>query len=85
MGLTLNSNNLPDIGGYEMKKDSKKISFGDWSAEYLFSAKNILIKKINKDDLVMTREEFIKTFGNKNDEKNGRYSWSGSCIPKYGI
>lgn len=28
MNLSLNSNNAPDIGGYEMKKDSKKITFG---------------------------------------------------------
>jgi hypothetical protein len=33
----------------------------------------------------MTREEFIKYFGNKNEEKNHRYSWSGTCVPKYGI
>ena len=49
MNLTPNSNNAPDIGGYEMKKDSKKISFGDWSAEYLFSQKKNLIKNINNE------------------------------------
>jgi hypothetical protein len=32
----------------------------------------------------MTRNEFIEYFGNCNNNKNGRYSWSGKCIPKYG-
>ena len=30
----------------------------------------------------MTRDQFIKIFGNLNKLKN-RYSWSGSCVPKY--
>lgn len=84
MHLSLNSNNAPDIGGYEMKKDSKKISFGDWSAEYLFSAKRKLLEKINGNDIKINRDEFIKNFGNLNEDNVNRYSWSGSCIPKYG-
>lgn len=32
IGIKINNNNLPDLFGYEMKKDSNKISFGDWSA-----------------------------------------------------
>jgi len=31
----------------------------------------------------LSKEQFIKHFGNKNEEKD-RYSWSGSCVPKYG-
>jgi hypothetical protein len=85
MNIKPNSCNTPDLGGYEMKKDSKKISFGDWSAEeYLFSPKRDLLKKINKEDFELTKEEFIKTFGNKTKNKENRYSWSGSCVPKYG-
>lgn len=84
MNLSLNSNNMPDIGGYEMKKNSKKISFGDWSAtEYLFSSKTKFLDDFNKEKITMTREEFIKYFGNKNEEKDNRYSWSGACVPKY--
>lgn len=83
MSLKLNSNNAPDIGGYEMKKSSKKISFGDWSGEYLFSNNRKLLTKINKDDITMSKEEFIKTFGNKTKDKKHRYSWSGPCVPKY--
>jgi len=74
-----NCKNEPDINGYELKKKSKTITFGDYSAsEYLFS-KN---KKIIKNTL--TRKEFIYIFGNFNEEKK-RYSWSGKCVPKYGV
>lgn len=83
MGLKLNSNNAPDIGGFEMKKYSKKISFGDWSAsEYLFSDKTPFLDKFNKQHISMTRSDFLKIFGTKKD--NSRYSWSGACIPQYG-
>jgi hypothetical protein len=41
MGINKNNKNKPDIFGYEMKKKSKIITFGDFSAsEYLFSKKN---------------------------------------------
>ena len=78
MGLKPNSKNEPDINGYEMKKESNKITFGDFSAsKYLFNI---------HDDF--TRDEFIKTFGTQKDKKKGqktikRYSWSGECVPKY--
>lgn len=32
----------------------------------------------------MSRNEFIKYFGNQNTKKHNRYSWSGKCIPTYG-
>jgi hypothetical protein len=40
---------------------------------------------VNEKDIKMTREQFIKFFGNKNIKKSGRYSWSGKCVPKYNI
>lgn len=84
MGLIPNSKNLPDIGGYEMKKNSPIISFGDWSAsEYLFSQKHPTLNTLNNENITMTKEEYIKYFGNKNNKKDNRYSWSGSCVPKY--
>lgn len=83
MNLNHNSKNAPDIGGYEMKKNSKKITLGDWSGEYLFSSKKNILDKKNGKNIKLTREQFIKFFGNKNNKKNGRYSWSGSCVPKY--
>lgn len=83
MNIKPNSSIDADIGGYEMKKNSKKITFGDWSGEYLFSNNINLLNKYNNSDLSMSKEKFIKTFGNQNIKKN-RYSWSGKCIPKYG-
>ena len=89
MGIKPNSKNEADLLGYEMKKSSKKTSLGDFSAsEYAWS-------KINKrnsinthngwtDENKLTRSEYIKTFGNSNSNKENRYSWSGSCVPKYG-
>jgi hypothetical protein len=87
MNIKPNGNNEPDIRGYEMKKDSKKITFGDYSAsEYLFSSKKENINKYNgwtQDVCDLTRKDFIRTFGTKKPEKNNRFSWSGACIPKY--
>ena len=85
MKLKPNSNNAPDIGGYEMKKDARKITFGDWSGEYLFSQKKDLIDTINNKKICLSKEQFVKYFGKKHAHIDGRYSWSGSCIPKYGI
>jgi hypothetical protein len=87
MGIKHNSKNAPDILGYEMKKESKKITFGDFSAsEYVFSKNKPILCEFNDwtKDIVMTREEFIKYFGNPNKKKRGRYSWSGKCVPKFG-
>jgi len=88
MGIQHNSDNSPDILGFEMKKISKKITFGDFSAsEYLFSKRKSLLNGVNEwkeDTCQMTRDEFIKYFGNQNPHKHNRYSWSGSCVPIYG-
>jgi hypothetical protein len=67
MGLTKNGKNEPDYKGFEMKKKSIKISFGDWSPD----------EAIFKFE--MSREEFLFIFGSV---KNGRSSWSGSVFPK---
>lgn len=89
MGIKHNSINEPDLLGYEMKKSSNKITFGDFSAsEYLFSKKKETIESMNnweKNQHVLTREEFITYFGSSNPLKNNRYSWSGKCVPRYGI
>ena len=75
MGILPNSKNEPDNMGYEQKKSSAKISFGDWSAsDYIYK------NKINN----MSRSEFLKTFGSPNPKKDNRYSWSGKVFPKYG-
>lgn len=80
MGLTVNGKNEPDFLGFEMKKDSAKTTFGDWSPDYaLFLAP----KKGVKAEL--HRSEFLRIFGtpkpHKDRKKNGRYSWSGEVFP----
>ena len=76
MGIKPNGNNEPDLLGYEQKKDSDKITFGDWSAsEYIFKDKQFKL----------TRDDFLKMFGSPNPKKNNRYSWSGKVFPKYGL
>ncbi len=90
MGIKHNKNNEPDINGYEMKKSSNKITLGDFSAsEYAFSGKNkrnvINIMNTWTDDTKISRNEFIRIFGNSNPKKKNRYSWSGICVPTYNI
>lgn len=82
-----NSRNEPDIYGYEMKKECKKITFGDFSAsEYIFSKNRQMINYKNNwilpDENKISKIQFMKYFGQFNILKN-RFSWSGSCIPKY--
>ena len=89
MGIEHNANNMPDIYGYEMKKQSKKITFGDFSAsEYIYSKERKYINEKNKwikpeENYEITRIDFFHYFGSKNAEKHNRLSWSGKCIPKY--
>lgn len=79
-----NSSNTPDIYGFELKKQSNKITLGDFScSEYLFSKNKPFIDSINCSNIKITRNEFISLFGSS--KIKDRYSWSGECIPKYGI
>jgi hypothetical protein len=88
MGIKHNAKNEPDINGYEMKKSSRKITLGDFTAsEYVFSEKNKRnqINSLNNwtDEIKLSRSDFIRTFGNPNPNKNNRNSWSGKCVPTY--
>ena len=77
MYIKPNSENVPDKLGYEQKKDSNKITFGDWSASrYIFN---------KKSPYKLTRDNFFKMFGSPNPKKHNRYSWSGNVFPKYGL
>lgn len=74
MEIKINNLASSDIYGFEMKKNSNKITFGDWSADfYLF-----------KNSKFFTRADFIKTFGTYKKEKN-RWSWSGKVFPKINV
>jgi len=63
MGIIHNSKNEPDIRGYELKKDSPKITFGDFSAtEYLFSknrTKIELLNSWNKKENMISRDNYL--------------------------
>lgn len=84
MGIHSNNRCQPDIYGYEMKKQARKITFGDWSGVYLFSSpkQRKLLNKINEEPISLSREEFIKNFGHQTSHE--RFSWSGECVPKIG-
>jgi hypothetical protein len=74
-GLTPNGRNEPDIDGFELKKDSSRISFGDWSADYYI---------FKNEQHRLDRDGFLSIFGTFTPQKN-RFSWSGSVVPKYGL
>jgi len=85
MGIKPNGNNKPDLYGYEMKKESGKITLGDFQpTSYLFSKNKETIDKYNGFRLEMTRDQFLMFFGTNAStrKKLNRYSWSGSCCPK---
>ena len=84
LGIYNNNNNKSDFLGYEIKKKSKKITFGDWSAnEYMFKSEYIL--NTFNEDIKFTKLKFLKLFGQYNFKKK-RYSWSGMNFPsKYNI
>lgn len=85
MNVLPNSDNAPDLLGYEMKNQtsSGKVTFGDWSAnEYIFrkSAKDHNGTNSNYN---FNRDQFLQYFGKPNLKKNGRFSWSGEPSPQY--
>lgn len=85
-GISANGKNDADLMGYELKNETKsKTTFGDWSAnEYIYT--NPMYNEIfNKRKRVENRDIFLHMFGDANNPKHpGRYSWSGSPVPKIG-
>ena len=82
-GINPNADNKADLWGYELKNEtSSKTTFGDWSANvYVFTTPRYASLfagryKYEKQD------SFLRIFGNPNENKDGRYSWSGSPCPK---
>lgn len=75
MGIAANANNEPDLHGYEMKNSTgSKTTFGDWSANYYI---------FNDEEKNIDRNRFMEIFGKPNENKKGRYSWSGTPIPNF--
>ncbi len=90
-GLKADSNNAPDIFGFELKTGSKgKTTFGDWSADqYLFfshvrcqSSTRLATRCAKCSTAQFGRSEFLRIFGTPNPKKQNRYSWSGEVFPK---
>ncbi len=81
MGLSANGKNEPDFKGFEMKKSSSKITFGDWSPDVA-----VYHTRVRRSE--MSRDEFLRVFGavpaTSRGEGAGRFSWSGKVFPKVG-
>lgn len=71
MGVKPNSDNKPDLHGYEMKNHTtSKTTFGDWSASSYIFGKN--------SDISL--DQFYEYFGKKNEDN--RLSWCASAPKK---
>lgn len=85
-GVSANADNKADLYGYELKNEtiSGKTTFGDWSAnEYIFKI-GPYVDFFDGSSFSAKQDSFCRMFGKSNPLKNGRYSWSGSPIPKIG-
>ncbi|MCC0647270.1 LlaMI family restriction endonuclease [Clostridioides sp. ZZV15-6598] len=84
-GKTPDADNHADFFGYELKNETtSKTTFGDWSANrYIFKDGSYvgLFKGKNNYE---KQDSFCEIFGKPNAEKNNRFSWSGSPVPKIG-
>jgi len=78
MGLTVNGKNEPDFKGFEMKKDSAKTTFGDWSPDI-----GLFKKSPTGTPPEIERTGFLIIFGEPRlKEKKVHHSWSGEVFPK---
>lgn len=84
-GVSANADNHADILGYELKNETtSKTTFGDWSAnEYIFKTGKY-VGCFSGGTSSARQDSFCRIFGKPNEAKAGRYSWSGSPIPKIG-
>ena len=82
-GLQANCHGGADLFGYEIKKASDKITFGDWAAdEYIFRPGAVLLQHNPHVPLgALDKDAFLYLFGLYNDT-HGRFSWSGLTSPR---
>ena len=84
-GVSSNGYNAPDLWGYELKNETtSKTTFGDWSANQYIFKDSAFAAVFAGRDVLTKRNSFLRIFGKPNEEKGGRYSWSGSPCPKIG-
>lgn len=82
-GIKANANNEADLWGYELKNQTtSKTTFGDWSANIYVFTNPKYSKYFSGTKKYEKQDSFVKIFGKLNEEKGGRYSWSGSPVPK---
>lgn len=83
--ISANANNSADILGYELKNETtSKTTFGDWSANrYIFKTGQYVHLFDGKTNYAR-QDSFCRIFGKPNSDKENRYSWSGSPVPKIG-
>ena len=82
-GITANGDNQPDLWGYELKNETtSKTTFGDWSAnQYVFTNPEYAIY-FTGNSKYAKQDSFLQIFGKSNEQKEGRFSWSGTPCPK---
>lgn len=81
--IAANANNEADLLGYELKNETtSKTTFGDWSANVYVFTSSKYSSLFDGDKKYEKQDSFVKIFGKPNEEKGGRYSWSGSPCPK---
>ncbi|WP_346675077.1 LlaMI family restriction endonuclease [Methanobrevibacter woesei] len=82
-GITANANNKADLFGYELKNEtSSKTTFGDWSANIYVFTNSEYSSLFEGNRRYEKQDSFLRIFGKSNEEKGGRYSWSGAPCPK---
>lgn len=82
-GVTANADNEADLFGYELKNETtSKTTFGDWSANIYVFTSSKYSSLFEGDAKYGKQNSFVRIFGKPNEEKGGRYSWSGSPCPK---
>ncbi len=81
-----NASNTADILGYELKNETtSKTTFGDWSANRYIFKHGPYVHLFRGTASYEKQDAFCSIFGKPNAQKNNRYSWSGSPVPKIGV
>lgn len=84
-GKTPDANNSADFYGYELKNETtSNTTFGDWSPNRFIFKMGDYIEFFKDKEIGTPQDNFCKIFGKSNEDKNGRYSWSGEPVPKIG-
>ncbi|WCG06110.1 LlaMI family restriction endonuclease (plasmid) [Vagococcus lutrae] len=84
-GILANATNGADFLGYELKNETtSKTTFGDWSANRYIFKQGPYVQHFSGNTMPEKQDSFCAIFGKPNPKKDGRYSWSGSPVPKIG-